>query len=563
MAIIQLGTPMEKELSDLVLAKLTDFGWPDNDTLANFIVVMVANDKTKEEITSELNDILPGQASEFSEWLFERLAAATSPEVLQAQVPQQQPPQIQQAEDRFDSEEPMDTSSSRKFTSEARPAGRLLMNAISSATRSDPAPSRQAPSRVYGEKRQESRDRSISPIRSRDTKRHDTDERIRFRRTNEERSRDEARIAARLGPANDEHGSNNNNNNNNNNTGRLRGRLGRESRLEDNRSRDRSWDDRSDYHDRRNRGNNPVKTREQALRDIERRLGPRADHDNRSNGRSSHAYNNREPSYEQEENDDVKPARCKFWPNCAQGDLCQYWHPKELCPLLPNCPSSADTCYYVHPLAEPTAEQMAAAARQALLQSMRSTTNGTGNALQSSGALGSTTTECKFGARCTRADCMFRHSERESKQPCRFYPNCTKPNCPFYHPPYGENLSGATMDTNDNITRLPIQCKFGDMCTRQGCHFTHPRDGDSSAPLCKFNPCTRQGCPYRHVPGGTFGGNKTLVLNNTRPHTSDRFAGATANEDDVEKLHVPASTHWANGGVSHQPETDVDMDVAM
>ncbi|KAF9297991.1 hypothetical protein BGZ74_009583 [Mortierella antarctica] len=547
MAIIQLGTPQEKELSALILAKLIDFGWPDNDTLANFIVVMVANEKTKEEITSELNDILPGQASEFSEWLFDHLTAATtSSEAQQAQVlPQQPSPQIQQAEDL---EEAMDTSSSRKFTSEARPPGRLLKNAISSATRSDPAPSRQAPSRVYGERRQEARDRSISPIRSRElTKGRDTDDRIRFRRTSEERSRDEARIAARLGPMNDH------------NTGR-RGRQGRDDRLE-NRARDKSWDDRSDYHDRRNRGN-PVKTREQALRDIERRLGPRADSRDRSNGRSSYGSNHREPSYEQEEIDDVKPARCKFWPNCTQGDLCQFWHPKELCPLLPNCPSTADSCYYVHPLAEPTAEQLAAAARQALLQSMRPT-NGTGNALQSSGALGSST-ECKFGARCTRPDCMFRHSERESKQPCRFFPNCTKPNCPFYHPPYGESLSNGTVDANDNITRLPIHCKFGDLCTRAGCHFTHPRDGDASnVPLCKFNPCTRQGCTYRHVPGGTFVGNKTLVLNNTRPHTSDRFAGATANEEDVEKLHVPASTHWANGGVSHQPDADVDMDVAM
>ncbi|KAF9328792.1 hypothetical protein BG006_008086 [Podila minutissima] len=542
MAIIQLGTPQETELSALILAKLIDFGWPDNDTLANFIVVMVANEKTKEEITSELND-----TSEFSEWLFDHLTAVTtSSEAQQAQVlPQQPSPQIQRAEDL---EEAMDTSSSRKFTSEARPPGRLLKNAISSATRSDPAPSRQAPSRVYGERRQEARDRSISPIRSRElTKGRDTDDRIRFRRTSEERSRDEARIAARLGPMNDH------------NTGR-RGRQGRDDRLE-NRARDKSWDDRSDYHDRRNRGN-PVKTREQALRDIERRLGPRADSRDRSNRRSSYGSNHREPSYEQEEIDDVKPARCKFWPNCTQGDLCQFWHPKELCPLLPNCPSTADSCYYVHPLAEPTAEQLAAAARQALLQSMRPT-NGTGNALQNSGALGSST-ECKFGARCTRPDCMFRHSERESKQPCRFFPNCTKPNCPFYHPPYGESLSNGTVDANDNVTRLSTPCKFADLCTRAGCHFTHPRDGDASnVPLCKFNPCTRQGCTYRHVPGGTFVGNKTLVLNNTRPHTSDRFAGATANEEDVEKLHVPASTHWANGGVSHQPDADVDMDVAM
>ena len=53
---IELGSPQEKELTSLVFTKLADFGWPDNDVLANFIVVMVANEKTRDEITSELSD---------------------------------------------------------------------------------------------------------------------------------------------------------------------------------------------------------------------------------------------------------------------------------------------------------------------------------------------------------------------------------------------------------------------------------------------------------------------------------------------------------------------------
>ncbi|KAF9412234.1 hypothetical protein BGZ94_001108 [Podila epigama] len=681
MAIIQLGTPQEKELTSLVLEKLAHFGWSDNDVLANFIVVMVANEKSKEEIISELTDILPGQANEFADWLFECLAnaskAPSAPEVHQAQALQQQEQQQQQqqhqqqhqhqqqqqlqqqqrhqsqshhiqhiehpeeSEPRYESDETMnmDESSSRKFTSEARPTGRLLMSALNKATSSDNVRSRQTSlsrsidnndHRRKNNGRSSSRDRSSSPIRSRGQNRgHDAGDRIRFRRTSEERSRDEDRISARLGIANDERGNRNNNHRNNNNKNNnknnhhnnddhSRGRLRSiEDRLGDNRSRDRSWDDRNEYHDRWNRGGNNnnnnnmnKKSKEQALRDIERRLGPLADGPRSNNRRSSpqrseiaqHADNyDAGLTLDSADSDNSRPVRCKFWPNCSQGNQCQYWHPTELCPLFPNCPNPADKCHHVHPLAQPTPEQAAAAARQALLQARKQhnfnsntalNNNASqpdklegGNALQNSGAL-SGVQECKFGVRCTRADCMFRHSERDARQPCRFFPNCTKPNCPFFHPPHGEKLSAGTsaMDTStgENVARLSIPCKFGDQCTRAGCHFTHPRDGDaaSNMPLCKFNPCTRPGCIFRHVPGGVTGGNKTLVLNNgssSRPHTSDRFAGAAADESTVEKFHVPASTHWANGGVSHQPDlaavggggatgdqaTDMDMDIAM
>jgi hypothetical protein len=56
MPIITLGSPQEKELTSLVFNKLADIGWPDNDVLANFIVVMVANEKTRDEISAELSD---------------------------------------------------------------------------------------------------------------------------------------------------------------------------------------------------------------------------------------------------------------------------------------------------------------------------------------------------------------------------------------------------------------------------------------------------------------------------------------------------------------------------
>lgn len=373
-------------------------------------------------------------------------------------------------------DEVMETTTSKQRPDRHTP-GRLLQSAISGATRSDPAntaaPStRQAPSRVYEGQRRErrgSRGKSVSPTRSRDglttSRGGNKEERIRFRRTSDERAQDEARIDARLG-----HGSGGRKNNGD----RLRGRLGRiedrlGKRVEDPAEpRERSWDNSNDYHGRRggkNTRDNSNSRKRDALRDIDRRLGTRPV-DNSEDGREVSSGIPRQPAswsrdpermirVEAEitrqavDAEAAKITRCRFWPNCTQQENCTYWHPKELCIDFPDCPKTADTCLYIHPLAEPTAEQVAAAARKALMQSMRNNTNGAGNgdqentsplnALQMPFALGSQPVQdCKFGARCTRPDCKFRHPQRDSNQQmCRFFPQCTKPNCPFFHPPYG------------------------------------------------------------------------------------------------------------------------------
>ncbi|KAF9903231.1 hypothetical protein EC991_004054 [Linnemannia zychae] len=580
MAKIQLGTPQEKELTALVLEKLNDFGWADNDVLANFIVVMVANEKSQDDIVAELNDTM-----EFADWLFEEIDIRYGDSLPQEQVAQPSDIAVQER-----SVEPMDTTSTRARPSEPRSAGRLLQTAISSATRSEPAAThRQAPSRVYGgekRERREPREKSASPVRSREGfKTENREERIRFRRTDDEVSRDKGRIESRLGTRGSRGGSAN---------GRsdpLRGRLGRiEDRLGKREDVNHSWDNGNEYHDRRGDRNGRPNNREAALRDIERRLGthPVSDNEDEDTPRQPASWS-RDPErmlrIEAEKTRkaiDLESAgitRCKFWPNCAQGENCQFWHPKALCADYPNCPKTADTCLYVHPLAEPTAEQVAAAARQALMQSMRNNPNNSGvpslNALQMPFALGSQRPDdCKFGARCTRPDCKFRHPEgaansqssqfnhqpvqAQQQQLCRFYPNCTKPNCPFIHPSTSDAPQDSSMETSgaaesqEVVSRSPIPCRFGDQCMRPGCHFTHPRDGTASnMPLCKFNPCTRPGCPFRHPSGtstmGGIGQNRTLVLNGGgyKPKMSERFSGGIVTEGEVEKLHVPASVYWS------------------
>ncbi|KAG0247319.1 hypothetical protein BG011_001682, partial [Mortierella polycephala] len=493
---IQLGTAQEKELTAFVLEKLNEFGWADNDVLANFIVVMVANDKSKEDITEELNDIMPGQAPAFADWLFDQFIDMESA-----------PPMDQvQADDTQYAQEPMEstfseaaapptettttTSSSRQRSPDRRAPGRLLQSAISSATRAEPrAPnSRQIPSRVYEDERRgrrSSREKSTSPIRSREgiltSRSHE--ERIRFRRSSTERRAQDhetspvtsssSRIGSRLG-------------NSGADRDRFRGRLG--GRIEDRlgkreddshprrRSRERSWDRGSnDYHDRRDNRRDqrsPESRKRDALRDIDRRLGT---HPVAFVDEDEMVSVPRQPAaWLRGQQEGGNPVRCKFWPNCAQKDMCQYWHPKELCAEYPNCPNSADTCLYVHPLAEPTAEQIAAARRQAL-QSMRKSkgdagaggANGgaadNGNAMQMPFALGAKELEeCRFGESCSRPDCKFLHPERKQAA-CRFYPNCTKANCPFYHPStaYAAPQDSA-MDESGAPSRLPTVCRFGD-----------------------------------------------------------------------------------------------------
>ena len=134
--------------------------------------------------------------------------------------------------------------------------------------------------------------------------------------------------------------------------------------------------------------------------------------------------------------------KCKFWPNCKNGDDCPFLHPTVPCKFFPRC-HFGNKCIYIHP-------------------------------------------QCKFDAACTRADCPFTHSSKRASaasvpiiiQPlqvpvypaprsfapsyshptnkllCKFYPNCTNPSCSFEH---------------------PKPCRYGIGCThKETCMFEHP-----------------------------------------------------------------------------------------
>ncbi|KAL0938774.1 nuclear polyadenylated rna-binding protein [Colletotrichum truncatum] len=89
---------------------------------------------------------------------------------------------------------------------------------------------------------------------------------------------------------------------------------------------------------------------------------------------------------------------------------------------------------------------------------------------------------CTFGAACKNRKCVGRHPSpaarlaHQSEQDCKFFPNCTNPRCPFRHP------------------EMPL-CRNGAGCTTEGCKFTHVKI------KCRFNPCKNPHCVYTHDEG--------------------------------------------------------------
>ncbi|KAL9029936.1 MAG: hypothetical protein Q9196_001884 [Gyalolechia fulgens] len=129
---------------------------------------------------------------------------------------------------------------------------------------------------------------------------------------------------------------------------------------------------------------------------------------------------------------------------------------------------------------------------------------------------------CPFGARCQNRKCVMRHPSPAQKpahstaENCRFFPNCTNPTCPFRHP-----------------ISTPL-CRFGESCTREGCKFKHVTI------TCKFNPCLNPDCAYKHTENqkrGIFGDKVWRADGDQeREHVSER---KFVDDNMAEELVVP------------------------
>ncbi|KAI3342752.1 hypothetical protein F4824DRAFT_485643 [Ustulina deusta] len=111
---------------------------------------------------------------------------------------------------------------------------------------------------------------------------------------------------------------------------------------------------------------------------------------------------------------------------------------------------------------------------------------------------------CSFGAACKNWKCVGRHPSpatkraHQNEQECKFYPNCTNLHCPFKHPD------------------MP-PCRNGGDCNVEGCKFTHIQT------MCKFKPCKNRYCPFKHEEGqrGTFP-DKVWTADGAKNHVSER-----------------------------------------
>ena len=84
---VALNTPLAEALSNVVQPKLSEVGWStdgDDSALSEYIILMLVNGKTQEQIASELsNDLLSlapedTGATEFASWLFSQVHSLNS-----------------------------------------------------------------------------------------------------------------------------------------------------------------------------------------------------------------------------------------------------------------------------------------------------------------------------------------------------------------------------------------------------------------------------------------------------------------------------------------------------
>ena len=110
---VSLNTPLAEALSNVVQPKLTEVGWStgglDDSALTEYIILMLVNGKTQEQIAAELsNDLLnldpeDSGATEFAGWLFQQVEILQNQlnggPTLLSQAPQQDLPQQMPAKD--------------------------------------------------------------------------------------------------------------------------------------------------------------------------------------------------------------------------------------------------------------------------------------------------------------------------------------------------------------------------------------------------------------------------------------------------------------------------------
>ncbi|KAL4895424.1 hypothetical protein BDV59DRAFT_173887 [Aspergillus ambiguus] len=137
--------------------------------------------------------------------------------------------------------------------------------------------------------------------------------------------------------------------------------------------------------------------------------------------------------------------------------------------------------------------------------------------------------ECPYGAACKNRKCTGRHpspavkTAHQAEEMCKFFPNCANPHCHFKHP------------------SMPL-CRNGADCSVEGCKFTHIQTA------CKFNPCLNRTCPYKHAEGqrGAFSDKVWTADGTEKPHVSERKFVSEEGEEELIKPGAAADDSTQN-----------------
>ena len=166
-------------------------------------------------------------------------------------------------------------------------------------------------------------------------------------------------------------------------------------------------------------------------------------------------------------------------------------------------------------------------------------------------------TPCKWQLKCTREDCMFAHQSPAAKpgapidmdDVCSYGASCMNFKCTGRHPSPAKRLTHV----KPNASEIP--CIWDANCTKRDCPYKHSKmpmchnGADCTVPdckfshnqtVCKYNPCTNPKCIFKHPPGHQRGkfGDKVWTADGQKEHVSER---RFVDENAPEELIIPGS----------------------
>ncbi|KAI0827944.1 hypothetical protein BC628DRAFT_1317663 [Trametes gibbosa] len=192
-------------------------------------------------------------------------------------------------------------------------------------------------------------------------------------------------------------------------------------------------------------------------------------------------------------------------------------------------------------------------------------------------------TLCKFSLKCTNPLCRYSHPSPVatpesgvvlSNDACEKGKDCKDKDCIKAHisPAVLNNLNAEVPKPNTLTPPAPppqqntVPCRYGAACTRVGCTFSHParQPAPHFTQQCRFGTaCTRAACSFQHPEGrvlpstfhrglGATGGlvnvptPETGSIGAPSPHKSMSFKKAEGAGDEAAKTSVPAASRAAD-----------------